>query len=182
MGGNANWPEALIIADWPQPGPIDAQAEADMALLMDAIRAIRNARAERNVEASKKLASMIISAEKSALFESHRAELSFLARIDADALYVADHLDAQPQGALPVVLGTATIYLPLAQMIDVAAERERLGREQKEVTSQIERLTKLLSSDFAHKAPAPVVQRERDKLADYLARVEKLKEQVERLG
>ncbi|HEY4722602.1 MAG TPA: class I tRNA ligase family protein, partial [Anaerolineae bacterium] len=106
LGSNANWPEALIIADWPQPGPIDAQAEADMALLMDAIRAIRNARAERNVEASKKLASMIISAEKSALFESHRAELSFLARIDADALYVADHLDAQPQGALPVVLGT----------------------------------------------------------------------------
>jgi valyl-tRNA synthetase len=54
----------LIIAEWPKPGSIDLQAEADMMLLMDAVRAIRNARAERNVEAGKKLAVMIASAEK----------------------------------------------------------------------------------------------------------------------
>ncbi len=179
---NKSWGEALIIADWPKAGSIDAEAEADMSLLMDAIRAIRNARAERNVEAGKKLAAMIASAEKSELFEQRRAELSFLARLDPDALYVTNELKSTPQGALPIVLGTATIYLPLAQMIDVSAERERLGREQKEINAQIERLTKLLSSDFATKAPAPVVQKERDKLADYQSRAEKLKEQVERLG
>jgi valyl-tRNA synthetase len=72
--------------------------------------------------------------------------------------------------------------LPLAQMIDVAAERDRLNKEQTEVNAQIERLTKLLSSDFAAKAPAPVVQKERDKLADFQARAEKLREQIERLG
>lgn len=153
-----------------------------MTLLMDAVRAIRNARAERNVEAGKKLASMIVSAEKSTLYEAQRAELSFLARVDADALYVANELQAAPQGALPIVTTAATIYLPLAQMIDVAAERERLSKDQKDVTAQIERLTKLLNSDFANKAPAPVVQKERDKLADYQAKAEKLKEQIERLG
>jgi len=134
------------------------------------------------VEAGKKLASMIVSAEHADLFEAHRAELSFLARVDADALYVTNELTAIPQGALPIILGTATIYLPLAQMIDVAAERDRLNKEQTEVNVQIERLTKLLSSDFAAKAPAPVVQKERDKLADFQARIEKLKEQIERLG
>jgi valyl-tRNA synthetase len=179
---NKSWGEALIIAAWPTAGETDPQVEADMALLMDAIRAIRNARAEHHVEAGKKLASMIMSAEYADLFEAHRAELSFLARVDADALYVTNELTAIPQGALPIVLGTATIYLPLAQMIDVAAERERLRKEQTEVNAQIERLTKLLSSDFAAKAPAPVVQKERDKLADYQARIEKLKEQIERLG
>jgi valyl-tRNA synthetase len=178
----SDWGEALIMAEWPHAGEVDLQAEADMALLMDAIRAIRNARAERNVEAGKKLAVMIISAEKAALFEEQRAALSFLARIDADVSFVGDRLDAIPQGALPIVLGTATIYLPLSQMIDVAAERARLTKEQKDLNGQIERLTKLLGSDFVNKAPAAVVQKEREKLLDYQGRVEKLKEQIERLG
>jgi valyl-tRNA synthetase len=176
------WGEALIIAEWPKPGPIDPSAEADMTLLMDAIRAIRNARAERNVEAGKKLASMIVSADKRALYEAHRAELSFLARVDADALYVTDALAAAPQGALPIVTPAATIYLPLAQMIDVAAERERLNKEQQEVAAQIERLTRLLGGDFASKAPEKVVQKERDRLADFQAKAAKLQEQIERLG
>jgi len=178
----SDWGEALIMAEWPQAGETDPQAEADMALLMDAIRAIRNARAERNVEAGKKLAVMIISPEKATLFEDQRAALSFLARIDADVSFVGDHLDAIPQGALPIVLGAATIYLPLSQMIDVAAERARLTKEQKDLNGQIERLTKLLGSDFVNKAPAAVVQKEREKLIDYQGRVEKLKEQIERLG
>jgi valyl-tRNA synthetase len=179
---NTAWGEALIIAEWPKAGEIDPQVEADMALVMDAIRAIRNARAERKVEPGKKLAAMMASADKSDLFEQLRAEMSFLARLDPDALHVTNELSAAPQGALPIVLGAATIYLPLAQMIDVQAERDRLNKEQAEVNAQIERLTKLLSSDFANKAPAPVVQRERDKLADYQARTEKLREQIERLG
>jgi valyl-tRNA synthetase len=184
---NKAWPEALIIAEWPQPDrtaswQLAQQAEADMNLLMDAIRSIRNARAERNVEAGKKLAAMIVSSDKHALFENQRAELCFLARLDPDALYVTQRLEKIPSGALPIVLGSATIYLPLSQMIDVAAERDRLGKEQTEVQSQIDRLNKLLSSDFANKAPAPVVQKERDKLNDYQARAAKLKEQIERLG
>jgi valyl-tRNA synthetase len=181
---NAKWPEALIIAEWPSgsSSQLDLQAEADMNLLMDAVRSIRNARAERNVEAGKKLAAMIMSADKSALFETARAEFCFLARLDPDALYVASKLDASPTGALPIVLGSATIYLPLSQMIDVAAEHDRLTKEQAEVQSHIDRLSKLLSSDFAHKAPAPVVQKERDKLIDFQSKAVKLKEQVERLG
>jgi valyl-tRNA synthetase len=180
--GNTSWGKALIIAEWPVPGPIDLQAEADLNLLMDAVRAIRNARAERNVEAGKKLAVMIASAEKAELFESLRAELAFVARLDPVALYVTERLKAEPQGALPIVTSNATIYLPLAQMIDLAAERERLGKEMKDVNTQIERVNKLLGSDFANKAPANVVQKERDKLADLQIKAEKLKEQIERLG
>jgi valyl-tRNA synthetase len=179
---NTSWGEALIIAEWPKPGPIDLQADADMTLLMDAVRAIRNARAERNVEAGKKLAVMIASTEKANLFESLRAELAFLARLDPEALYVADRLKAEPKGALPIVTSNATIYLPLAQMIDLTAERERLSKERKDVSAQIERITKLLRGDFANKAPANVVQKERDRLADLQIKAEKLKEQIERLG
>jgi valyl-tRNA synthetase len=178
---NTSWGEALIIAEWPRPGPIDLQAEADMTLLMDAVRAIRNARAEHNMEAGKKLAVMIASAGQAELFESLRSELAFLARLDPDALYVADRLTAEPQGALPIVTGSSTIYLPLAQMIDLAAERQRLGQEQKDVNAQIERITRLLGSDFATKAPANVVQKERDRLADLQVKAEKLREQIERL-
>jgi valyl-tRNA synthetase len=134
------------------------------------------------VEAGKKLAVMIASAEKSHLFESLRAELAFLARLDPVALYVADRLKAEPQGALPIVTSNATIYLPLAQMIDLAAERDRLGKEMKDLSAQIDRITKLLGSDFANKAPAQVVQKERDRLAEFQVKAEKIKEQIERLG
>ena len=102
------------MAEWPHAGETDPQADADMALLMDAIRAIRNARAERNVEAGKKLAVMIVSAEKADLFETAARRVEFPgAHRSPTRSYIADHLDAIPQGALPIVLGTATIYLPL---------------------------------------------------------------------
>jgi valyl-tRNA synthetase len=63
-------------------------------------------------------------------------------------------------------------------MVDIAGEKTRLEKELKEAQSHIERLENLLSSDFADKAPAPVVQKERDKLAAYKETAEKLKAQL----
>ena len=62
------------------------------------------------------------------------------------------------------------------------AERKRLSKEQKDVNGQPERLTKLLNSDLASRAPAQVVRKERDRLSDYQARAAKLREQIEQLG
>jgi valyl-tRNA synthetase len=76
------------------------------------------------------------------------------------------------------VVGSVEIYLPLAGMVDLAEEKSRLEKELKEAESHIERLEKLLGSDFANKAPAPVVQKERDKLAGYKETAEKLKAQL----
>jgi valyl-tRNA synthetase len=63
-------------------------------------------------------------------------------------------------------------------MVDLAEEKSRLEKELKEAESHIERLEKLLDSDFANKAPAPVVQKERDKLANYKETADKIRAQL----
>ena len=179
--GDKKWPEALIIAPWPAAGDTDAAAEADMAQLMEAIRAIRNARAEHDVKPETRLAAMIISEGKAGVFETHRAEIAQLARLDADALHIAPALKAIPDKAFSLVQAAATIYLPLAQLVDLQAERTRLDRELADTQAHIARSESLLSGDFARKAPAPVVQKERDKLAALQEKRAKLAEQIKAL-
>jgi len=180
-GRSKTWPEALIIAPWPTAGPIDEAAEADMALLMEAIRAIRNARAEYNVKPEVRLAAVIVSNGKADLFESHRAEIAQLARIDGDGLYIAPSLKAIPDKALSLVLAPATIYLPFAQLVDRDAERARLSEETVDIEAQIAKSENLLSSEFAGKAPPSVVQKERDKLAALKDKQAKLEGQIKSL-
>jgi len=177
----ADWPEALIIAPWPQPGQTDELAERQMALMMDAIRAVRNARAEFNVKPEKKTAAIIVGGDAAHQFESHRAEVAMLARLDERGLVVLDQLPTPPKKALSLVLGAVTVYLPFAQMVDIEAEKARLSQELADVESQIARSEKLLGSDFANKAPAPVVQKERDKLADLAQKKVKLDRQLSAL-
>jgi valyl-tRNA synthetase len=151
-------------------------------LMMDAIRAVRNARAEFNVKPEKKTAAIVVAGENAHLFESHRDEVALLARLDARGLVVLDQLPTPPKKALSLVLGAVTVYLPFAQMVDIEAEKARLSQELADVESQIARSEKLLGSDFAHKAPTLVVQKERDKLADLKQKRAKLDEQLSALA
>jgi valyl-tRNA synthetase len=75
-------------------------------------------------------------------------------------------------------VGPVEIYLPLTGMVDLTEEKTRLEKELKEAESHIERLEKLLAGDFAKKAPAALVQKERDKLMAYQETAEKIKAQL----
>jgi valyl-tRNA synthetase len=88
-------------------------------------------------------------------------------------------LKEKPKDSLALVVGSVEVYLPLAGMVDLAEEKTRLEKELKEAESHIERLEKLLASDFANKAPAALVQKERDKLAGYKETAEKIKAQLQ---
>jgi valyl-tRNA synthetase len=83
------------------------------------------------------------------------------------------------KGAVALVVGAVEIYLPLAGMVDIAEEKNRLEKELKEAESHIERLEKLLAGDFANKAPAALVQKERDKLTAYKETAEKIQAQLQ---
>jgi len=90
-------------------------------------------------------------------------------------------LDPQPYGVcflIGQVVGPVEIYLPLAGMVDLANERARLEKDLAETQAQIERLEKLLGSDFANKAPAPVAQKERERLAGFKETAAKLRTQL----
>jgi valyl-tRNA synthetase len=85
----------------------------------------------------------------------------------------------KPAGATALVIGSIEIYLPLAGMVNLAEEKSRLEKELKEAETHIVRLDKLLASDFANKATAALVQKEREKLEGYKDTAEQIKAQLQ---
>jgi valyl-tRNA synthetase len=175
------WPNAIIIARWPEPRDPEGWEEskiADFTLIQEIVRSIRNLRAEKNAPMSKKLAATIVGGAKTELLKSQSEVIASLAALDHSLLSILDSLQSKPEGATTLVVGSVEIHIPLAGMVDESADRERLTRELAEAESHVARLEKLLSSDFANKAPAPLVAKEREKLAGYKETAEKLKSQL----
>jgi valyl-tRNA synthetase len=171
--------DSIMAASWPTSGDTDAEAETAMQLVMDTIRAIRNARAEYNVEPIRRIVAHIAAGEKYELLLSQRDVLVDLARLDPDNLRVAHSLLDTPQQALTLVVGGVDIYLPLAGMVDLDAERARLQKELAHIEDGIERSQKLLGNKgFIAKAPAEIVQKEGDKLTGLQGQAETLRERL----
>jgi valyl-tRNA synthetase len=140
--------ESLVVGPWPSAGDVDEEAEAAMQIVMDAIRAIRNARAEYNVEPARRIVAQIAAGEKSDLFSSQRDVLVELARLDPNNLRIAQSLLDEPEQALTLVVGGVEIYLPLAGMVDLDAERARLAKELARIEDGVARSQKLLRLEF----------------------------------
>ncbi len=179
---DGTWSEALIIARWPEPMQDEgweAENLREFALFQEMVRAIRNLRAEKNVKPAQKLSAIVIEGKKRrGLYDTLKSNLSALAGLDEARVSIHASLDSKPEGHVALVVGPLEIYLPLAELVDPEEERARLTKELAEAEAQIARLEKLLSSDFATKAPAVVVQKEKDKLALFIDTVEKLKAQL----
>jgi valyl-tRNA synthetase len=177
-----DWPKALIIASWPEPRPIEvweAVKVADFALIQDTIRSIRNLRAEKKVSPAKRIPATIAGGGKTALFKEQAGVIAALAGLDQSRLSILKSLPAKPENSIALVAGQVEIYIPLSGMLDPDKERDRLKQELAEIHIQIDRLEKLLASDFANKAPAPVVQKERERLAAFQETAGKLKTQLQ---
>lgn len=116
------------------------------------------------------------------MLSEQKTTLAALARLDPQQLSVEAALPEKPEGSIALVVGPVEIYLPLAGLVDPEEERQRLDKDLAEARAQIERLEKLLAGPFAQKAPPPVVEKEREKLAGYRQTAEKLKAQLELLN
>jgi len=177
----SDWPNALIVAKWPEirePEGWEADKTADFGLIQEIVRAIRNLRAEKNVAPSKKIAAQIAAGAKTDLLKEQSQVIASLSGLDHSLFTIHSSLPDKPADSAALVIGSVEIYLPLAGMVDLAEEKTRLEKELKEAESHIERLEKLLSSDFANKAPAALVQKEREKLEGYKDTAQKIKAQL----
>lgn len=171
----------LIIAQYPEPRTPEgweAKALEDFELIQEIVRSIRNLRAEKNVAPSKKIAAFISAGAKADLLNEQSKAIASLAGLDHSQLAIHSSLKDKPADAAALVVGSVEIYLPLAGMVDLASEKTRLEKELKEAESHIQRLENLLGGDFANKAPAALIQKERDKLAAYKDTAEKIKAQL----
>lgn len=183
-GLRENWPKALIIAPWPQASETDAAAEEDMQLIIELVRGIRNVRSEYKVQPGRAVGALISADDQAGLLIAQRDVLVRLARLDANKLAIHSSPEALdiPAQVATVVVGGVTCYLPLAGLVDLDAERARLQKELDEVASMITRSKKQLAGPFAEKAPAHIVERERDKLADLETKGEQLRERLNALN
>jgi len=175
------WPTALIVAKFPEPRSPEVWEEekiADFSLIQEIIRSIRNLRAEKSVAPSKKIAAFFAAGDKTELLNEQAKIIASLAGLDPSLITINQSLKEKPADSAALVVGSVEIHLPLAGMIELANEKARLEKELKEAESHIQRLENLLGGDFANKAPAALVQKERDKLAAYKDTAGKIKAQL----
>jgi valyl-tRNA synthetase len=173
----------LITAAWPAANTVylDAEAEAAFAILMELVRGIRNARAEYKVEPGHKISAAIDPGTHRALINEQQAIFERLC--NTEQIVLLDSRASVPDKAVTIVATDVTIYLPLADLVDLDAERERLRGELDNLDQQIARSKKLLANqDFVLKAKPDVVQRERDKLDSLTASRQAVDERLASLG
>ncbi|NDV85132.1 valine--tRNA ligase [Aurantimonas aggregata] len=172
-------PRLLCHTEWPALDFADAEAADDINWLVDLVSEIRSVRSEMNVPAAAEAALVAIGADALAMqrLERHGAALQRLARVTS-----VSAAEQAPEQAAQIIVGGLTFALPLAGMIDIAAERVRLEKARVKASTEIKRIDGKLSNErFVANAPDEVVAQEREKQAAYRAEEEKLSAALERL-
>ena len=172
--------ESIMISAWPEYDPAHSfeAEEAEMERIMTAVRAIRNRRAEMNVPPSRKAKVYIATAYKPA-FEHGSVFMQRLA--SASEVEVADSFELD--GAVCIVTADAKIYIPMGELVDLAAEKARLNKELAAVEKDLAFVNgKLSNENFVAKAPAAVVEAQREQKTRYEEKIAMLKESIAKLG
>jgi valyl-tRNA synthetase len=175
--------ETITLGPWPaeRPGDLDPRAEAAMAGLQEAIVAIRRFRAEHHVPPSSRPRLVVVPAgdDQAALFRDEAERIRRLARLEA--VEVASAAPAVPTAKL--LAAGHELYLPLEGLLDLDEERARLERELANLGAERVRAeAKLANPAFLEKAPAPVVARARERLAEVDEALAKVKAQQSELS
>ena len=148
-----------------------------MALIMDAIRAVRTRRSEMNVPPSKK-AHLTVATGEAKVFELGVPFLKKLAYASDVTIVSADQAPAAA-GMVSVVTHAAQVFMPLAELVDLEKEKARVEKELKKNSAELDKLnTKLNNPGFVNKAPEHVVAAERARAVKLTELVAKLEEQL----
>ena len=159
---------SLIMASWPEDHPLYHRDEDEEAITaaMDIIRAIRNIRAEMKVPQGKRTRVLILPAHQRAaqslpMNASAMEKLAYAQSVE----FITDKQQV-PKGAVGNVCDWAEVFLPLEDLVDIEKEKARLGKEREKLSGDIARAeAKLANPGFTGKAPAAVVEKERENLA-----------------
>lgn len=175
--------ESIMISDWPvfQEKLVFTAEEQNMEKIMIAVKAVRNRRAEMNVPPSKKAHLNIVTKDvelfgDGAKYFTRLASASQIGVSDDESVFNLD-------GAVSVVTEDATIYIPMDELVDFKAELERLTKEKAAVQKDIDFVSnKLNNQNFVAKAPAKLVEEQKEKLAKYTEKMNMIDEAIAKIA
>ncbi|MGL4874602.1 MAG: class I tRNA ligase family protein, partial [Clostridium sp.] len=175
--------ETITHSAWPEfkEERNDSKAEENMAYIIEAIKGLRNVRAEMNVPPSRK-ANVICHIENEAkeAFLNGKAYIEKLA--SANEVSFIENKNEVPENAVSLVVKGGELFMPLLDLVDKEKELERLNKEQKKLEGEIERIDKKLSNQgFVAKAPEAVINGEKEKRVKYVQMLDAVKERVSAL-
>jgi valyl-tRNA synthetase len=170
--------ESISVQDFPSfdVNMIDEKAEAEILFIQDVVTAMRNIRGEMNIAPSKTINVFLKSASITSAQEEYIKSL-----VKIEQLTVDENL-SKPKACASAVVKGCDIFIPLEGLIDIEVERARTEKELSRLSSSFEAVKKKLSNEgFVAKAPADVIERERQKMADWEKTISKLQSILEEL-
>ena len=176
--------DSIMIQPYPESdsSKIDEKAESDLEWVKTLISGVRRIRSEMDIPPGKPLSLLLQNASDSdkSLYNDNQTFIEALAKIESSEWLSDD--DNAPESATALV-GEMKILIPLAGLIDKDAELARLEKEIGKLQANVDKITaKLVNKNFVDKAPAAVVEKERERLAEMTKSIEQFKEQVEKIS
>ncbi len=177
--------ESIMVSRWPEfreEWRFDRE-EKDIETIKEAVRGIRNVRTEMNVAPGKKAQVFVVSENEDALKAFTEGKLFFASLAGASEVTIQKDKAGIGEDAVSVVISTATLYIPFAELVDIKQEMERLQKEEKRLTGELARVNGMLNNEkFMSKAPEAKIAEERAKLEKYTNMMEQVKERLAQLG
>ena len=170
--------ESIMLAAFPEfdASKVDEQAMADIEWVKQVIVAVRNIRAELNIAPSKPLNALLknVSEQDKARLDANQAFFATLAKLESMTVLANDE---QAPMSTTALIGEMELLIPMAGLVDVAAEMARIDKQLEKLEKEVGRIKgKLSNESFVAKAPAAVIDKEKVKLADFERDMEKLNE------
>jgi valyl-tRNA synthetase len=177
--------ESIMISKWPvyDPNRSYKTEENEIELIKEAVRGIRNIKAEMNVPPSKKPTVIVVSGAAEVREVFGRAKVFAAALGSASEIIVLAEKDERCKDAVSAVIPSAELFVRLDDLIDKTKELERLTKERDKLTKEAERAASRLSNEgFVANAPESVIAEEREKEAKYRQMLTKVEEMISKLS
>ena len=175
---------SIMISKWPvyETGRCFAKEEKDIERIKEAVRGIRNVRTGMNVAPSKKAHVFVVSENEDIRNTFEEGKLFFAALAYASEVTIQDNKNGIAEDAVSVVIANTNIYMPFAELVDIAQEIERLEKEAKRLDGELARVNNMLNNEkFMSKAPEGKIAEEKEKLTKYVQMKEQVAERLAQL-
>ena len=173
--------ESIMVSSWPEYKEAwnFAKEEQSVEMIKEAVRAIRTVRTSMNVPPSKKATVYVVSEDETVRSIFEHSKVFFATLGSASEVIIQSDKTGIADDAVSAVTAAATMFLPFAELVDIAKEIERLEKEEKRLAGELKRSNAMLSNEkFVSKAPAAKIAEEKEKLAKYEATMAQVQERL----